>query len=111
MRTIHRVGKLKPRETARFVAITEDNRHIFLELGPKGELVVPECHTIELFFRPPAPRRPLPVPILAPPETGESALKVPRPGYEFMGILNIDKLQRVGYSIRDLLNPAKPVVV
>jgi hypothetical protein len=111
MRTIHRVGKLKPRDTARFVAITEDNRHIFLELGPKGELVAPESHTTDQFFRPPTPRRALPVPILTPPETGESALRVPRPGYEFMGILNVDKLQRVGYSIRDLLNPPKPVVV
>jgi hypothetical protein len=111
MRTIHRVGKLKPRETARFVAITEDGRHIFLELGPKGELVTPESYAINEFFRPPTPRLPLPVPILTPPEAAESALRVPRQGSEFLGILNVNKLQRVGYSIRDLLNPPKPVVV
>jgi hypothetical protein len=84
---------------------------MFLELGPKGELVTPDSHATDRFFRPFAPRCPLPVPILTPPETGKPALTVPRQGYEFLGIVNANKLQRVGYSISDLLNPPKPVVV
>jgi hypothetical protein len=107
----HKAGRLKARETARYVAIMDDGGTWYYELSPKGAALPPA---------PPVARtiHPLPVPhiTVSPPypvTQHDRRHRRARGTCEFVGILDLDRLRPKSfpYSIQALLNPVPRAVV
>jgi hypothetical protein len=111
----HKTGRLKARETARYVAIMDDGGRWYYELSPKGAVLPPA---------PPVARtsHPLPVPQITmssptpPPDPvsqHDRRHRRARGTCEFVGILDLDRLRPKSfpYSIQALLNPVPRAVV